>query len=75
MQLWTLLLPSSHSRKEPNQTIIIRTKIQVYIYLQTIFSIIRTPIPKGHFGIVFQGVKSSFGFKKEKVRVIGVKQQ
>jgi hypothetical protein len=36
---------------------------------------IRTPIPKGHFGIGFQGVKSYFGFKKVKVRVIRVKQQ
>jgi uncharacterized protein (DUF362 family) len=36
---------------------------------------IRTPIPKGHFGTRFQGVKSSFGFKKEKVRVIRVKRQ
>jgi hypothetical protein len=34
MQLWILLYNSSHSNKEPNQTVIIRTNIQVYKYLQ-----------------------------------------
>jgi hypothetical protein len=32
--LWTLLHNSSHSIKDPNQTSIIRTNIEVYRYLQ-----------------------------------------
>jgi hypothetical protein len=37
MQLWTLLHNSSHSIKEPNQIVIIRTSIQVYRYFHTRF--------------------------------------
>jgi hypothetical protein len=34
MQLWTLLHNSSHSIKELNQAVIIRTNTQAYKYLQ-----------------------------------------
>jgi hypothetical protein len=52
MQLWTLLHNPSHSIKEPNQTVFIRTNIQAYRFLQnTLFfmPMIRCLIPKGHF--------------------------
>lgn len=52
MQLWTLLHNSSHSIKDPNQTSIIRTTIQVRTYLKNSFVFVpksRSPIPKGHF--------------------------
>ena len=54
MLLWTLLHNSSHSIKEPNQTNIIRTNIQVhrYLYKKNSFVFVpksRSPIPKGHF--------------------------
>jgi hypothetical protein len=79
MQLWTLLHNSSQSIKEPNQTVIIRTNIQAYRYLKNSFVFFvpkfRSPIPKGHFNIGFQSVKSTFVFRREKVRVIRVKQQ
>jgi hypothetical protein len=35
-KLWILLRNSSHSIKEPNQTVIIRTNIQAYRYLQNV---------------------------------------
>jgi hypothetical protein len=55
MQLWTLPHNSSHSIKDPNQTSIIRTNIQVhryiYIYIIVLFFVpkMRSPIPKSHF--------------------------
>ena len=54
MQLWILLHNSSHSIKEPNQTVIIRTKhssIPIFTKIVLIFFVpkIRSPIPKGHF--------------------------
>jgi hypothetical protein len=55
MQLWTLLHNPSHSIKESNQAVIIRTNTQAYKYLniyKNSFDLvprIRFSIPKGHF--------------------------
>jgi hypothetical protein len=71
MQLWTLLHNSSHSIKEPNQTNIIRTNIQVhrYLYKKNSFVFVpknRSPIPKVTLGTGFRSVKSTFVFRKRK---------
>ena len=60
MELWTLLHNSSHSIKEPNQTMYIRTNIQAYRYLQNIFLFlwIGLLLLRDNLGIEFQGVKS-----------------
>jgi hypothetical protein len=69
----------SLSIKEPNQTGIIRTNIQAYRYLQKIglflFLGLGLLFIKVTLGTGFQSVKSTFIFRSEKVRVIGVKQQ
>jgi hypothetical protein len=52
MQLWTLLHNPSHSNKDPNQTSIIRTNIQIHRHQKNSFVFvpkIRSPIPKSHF--------------------------
>jgi hypothetical protein len=78
MQLWTLLHNSSHSIKESNQAVIIRTNTQAYKYLQKIvlnwflglgFLFLKVTLDTG-----FQSVKSTFIFRSEKVRIIRVKQ-
>jgi hypothetical protein len=78
MQLWTLLHNSSHSIKEPNQTVIIRTKhssvqiptkIVLFLFLRLGLLFLKVTL-----GIRFQSVKSTFVFRKEKVRVIRVMQ-
>jgi hypothetical protein len=50
--MWILLHNSSHSIKDPNQTNIIRTNIQVHRYLYKKIVFVpksRSLIPKGHF--------------------------
>jgi hypothetical protein len=78
MQLWTLLHNSSHSIKEPNQTVIIRTKhssvqiptkIVLFLFLRLGLLFLKVTLAIG-----FQSVKSTFVFRKEKVRVIRVMQ-
>ena len=52
MQLWTLLHSSSHSIKEPNQTVIIRTKhssVDTYKNSFVFVPKIKSPISKSHF--------------------------
>jgi hypothetical protein len=77
MELWTLLHNSSHSIKEPNQAVIIRTNTQAYKYLQKIVLIwflrLGLLFLKVTLGTRFQSVKSTFVFRSEKVRVIRVK--
>jgi hypothetical protein len=79
MQLWTLLHNSSHSIKEPNQAVIIRTNIRVYKYLQKIdliwFLRLGFLFLLVTFGSRFQSVKSTFVFRRENARVIRVYQQ
>jgi hypothetical protein len=79
MQLWTSLHNSSHLIREPNQTVIIRTNIQVHRYLQklVLFLFLRLDLLflKVTLGTSFQSVKSTFVFRSEKVRIIRVKQQ
>jgi hypothetical protein len=74
MQLWTLLHKSLHSIKEPNQAVIIKTNTQAYKYLQKIVFIwflrLGFLFLKVALGTGFQSVKSTFGFRSEKVRVI-----
>jgi hypothetical protein len=75
--LWTLLHNSSHSIKDPNQTSIIRTNIQVHKYLYKkidLFLFLRVGllILKVTLGIGFQSVKSKFVFRRKNVRVIRV---
>ena len=69
MQLWTLLHNSSHSIKDPNQTSIIRTNIQVHRYKKNSFVVVpmnRSPIPKVTLGTGFQSVKSTFVFRNKR---------
>jgi hypothetical protein len=79
MQLWTLLHKSSHSIKELNQAVIIRTNSQAYTYIQKIvlFLFLRVGLLflEVTLGTGFQSVKSTFVFRSEKVRIIRVKQQ
>jgi hypothetical protein len=77
MQLWTLLHNSSHSIKDPNQTNIIRTSIQAYKKIIVLFLFLRVGILflKVTLGTRFQSVKSTFVFRKEKVRIIRVKRK
>jgi hypothetical protein len=77
MQLWTLLHNSSHSIKELNQAVIITTNIQAYTYkkIVLIWFLRLGPIPKGHFWYRISKCDSTFVFRREKVRVIRVKQQ
>ena len=69
--MWALLHNSSHSIKDPNQTSIIRTNIQVHRYLYkkiVLFLFLRVGllILKVTLGIGFQSVKSKFCLYKEK---------
>jgi hypothetical protein len=80
MHLLTLLHNPSHSIKDPNQTSIIRTNIQVhrYLYKQIIlFLFLRVGLLflKVTSGRGFQSVKNTFVFRSEKVRVIRVNKQ
>jgi hypothetical protein len=73
MQLWILLHNSSHSIKESNQVVIIRTNTQAYKYLQKLVFIwflrLGFLFLKVTLGTGFQSVKSTFVFRSEKVRV------
>jgi hypothetical protein len=80
MQLWTLLHNSSHSIKEPNQTVIIRTKhssIPIFTKIVLIFLFLRLGLLflKVTLGIGFPSVKSTFIFRRKKVRIIRVKRK
>jgi hypothetical protein len=77
MQLQTLLYNSSHLIKEPNQTGIIRTSIQARRYLQKWFFLfmIRCPIPEGHFRYKIPRCEIHLVFRRDKVRIIRVKQK
>jgi hypothetical protein len=70
MQLWTLLHNSSHSIKDPNQTSIIRTNIQVHRYLYKNSYVFvpktRSPIPKGHSRHKISKCEIHFCLYKEK---------
>jgi hypothetical protein len=77
-KLWILLRNSLHLIKEPNQTVIIRTNIQTYRYLKNSIVFvpkIRSPIPKGHFRYMISRCEIHLVFRREKRRVIRVKQQ
>jgi hypothetical protein len=76
IQLWTLLHNSSHSIKDPNQTSIIITNIQVHRYKKIVlFLFLRLGllVLKVTLGTGFQSVKSTFDFRNEEVRIIRVK--
>jgi hypothetical protein len=77
MQLWILIHNSSHSIKDSNQTNIIRTSIQAYKKIMILFLFLRVGLLflKVTLGTGFQSVKSTFVFRKEKIRVIRVKQK
>ena len=66
------------SIKDPNQTSIIRTNIEVHRYLKIVlFLFLKVGLIFLKVTLVtgFQSVKSIFVFRSEKVRVIRVKQQ
>jgi hypothetical protein len=79
MQLWILLHNPSHSIKESNQEVMIRTDTQTYKYLPKIVLIwflgLGFLFLKLTLGAGFQSVKSTFVFRSEKVRIVRVKRK
>jgi hypothetical protein len=60
---------SNRYNKNKHSSVYIPTKIVCFVPK------IRFPIPKGHFRYIISKCESTFVFRREKVRVIRVKQQ
>jgi hypothetical protein len=77
--LWTLLHNPSHSIKDPNQISIIRTNIATHEYLHKKNSFVFVSksrlFLKVTLGTRFQSVKSTFVFRRKKIRIIRVKRK